>query len=74
MERYYLLRNDGKWKILAEGVPRALAFFDTKDEALDAMEVFLGGRAASLTIYTEDGSIDEERHYQATDEEAVTAA
>jgi len=69
MERYQLRRKYGKWEILAEGHPQALAEFDTREEAMEAMTVFLGGRTASLTIYTEDGFIDAERFYPAADEE-----
>lgn len=68
MEHYHLLYNDGHWKILTDGIPRALAVFDAREEALDAIAVFLGGRAASLTIYTPDGSIEEERCYSEAEE------
>lgn len=56
-------RDSDKWRLEKEGSDRAKEIFDTKAEALSALENAVGPNGGSVRIRKEDNTIQEERTY-----------
>lgn len=61
---YHLEPQGERWKLTAEGVDRAEAMFDTKDEGLTAArELAHSDAPAELVIHLADGSVQTTHRY-----------
>jgi hypothetical protein len=63
MDNFHVSPSGDRWKLSAEGSPRSIGEFDTKDEAVDMATTVIAERTGSLKIHKSDGTIEEERTY-----------
>jgi hypothetical protein len=63
MERFKLFPNGTRWRLEGEGPDRTLCAFTSKAEALRRCAEITGFRPHVVTVFAEDGSVEEERTY-----------
>ena len=67
-DHYHLSKESGKWKFYKSGSDRSIRNFKKKEEALQYAIAYMDKHRGMLKIYTEDGSLQEERTYPVQEE------
>lgn len=70
MDNYHITKTDNGWQLKKEGAARASKMAATKTEILRTSADFLDGKAASVKVHKEDGTIQEERTYPRSEDPA----
>lgn len=63
MDNYHITKTENGWQLKKEGAARASKTAATKTEILRTSADFFDGKAASVKVHKEDGTIQEERTY-----------
>jgi hypothetical protein len=68
MKNYHITKDGDHWKFKGEGAQRATIVGDTKAEVIDRMRDHMADKVGSVKIHKEDGTFQEERTYQRSDD------
>jgi len=63
MENYHITHDDDRWVLREEGDQRALLEAANRQDILDETRDYMKLRTATVKVHTEDGQVEEERHY-----------